>query len=181
MFIKDTEKGTYRSEKMNKKILITILGLVMLTTIVSFAKAEVNVSIEVKDDNPGNNIAGQIVPINTVACVYGHYEELDGSLPSIALIEVFYDDGSGWEKKATLFFGVVNDGDTIIAEPYTLTEFGAYQFSLKSFFNHDPPQVTATVYTGTQFVIPEPGTIAGLMMALAAFGFLATKRMTRTK
>lgn len=166
---------------MNKKILITILGLVILTTIVSIAKAQVNVSIEVKDSNPGNDIVGQTVPINTVACAYGHYQDLDGSSPSIALMEVLYNDGSGWEKKATLFFGIVNDGDTITAEPYTLTEFGTYQFSLKCFYNHDPPQAVATVSTAAQFVVPEPGTIAGLIMALTAFGFLAAKRIPRAK
>jgi len=167
---------------MNKKISIAILGLIMFAAVVGVAEAEIEARVEVKDFN-GNVIGGETVPPDTVAYVYGTYEDLGGNAAASALMIVRYDDGSGWEERATLFAGAVNDGETII-RTYTMTERGDYQFiwrcqkegSGTSGISISCTQEVALDYV-FMFVIPEPGTIAGLIMALSAFGLLAVKRI----
>jgi len=156
----------------------------MFAAIIGIAKADIKASIEVKDSNPGNSIDGQTVPVNTVAYVFGHYEDLSGNTPASAIMEVYFDDGSGWAYRATLFSGTVNDGETII-EPYTMTELGYYEFrwtcekagagtsGMSIFCRQERAQARTTV----QLVIPEPGTLAGLIMALSALAFLAVKEL----
>lgn len=176
---------------MNRKIAVTVLGLMALATFIGIAKAQIIASITVKDSG-GNDISGGTVLINTIAYVYGHYEDLIGSVPASALMEVYYDDGTGWKHKATLFAGSVTDGGTIV-KTYTMTELGTYEFRWtcvvtgtssagaseagRSGVGTFCVQERAMARTKIQLVIPEPGTLAGLAMALAAFGFLAVKRM----
>ena len=170
---------------MNKKISIAILGLIMFAAVVGIAKAQIEAQIEVKDFN-GNIISGETVLPGTVAHVYGTYEDLNGNAQASALMIVRYDDGSGWEERATLFTGTVNDGETI-ERTYTMTEHGDYQFIWRcqkegagtSGISISCTQEVALDHVSL-FVIPEPGTIAGLIMALSAFGLLAVKRI-RTK
>lgn len=185
MFIKHLAKGTYRGRKMNKKISIAILALIMFAAIVGIAKAQIEARIEIKDSG-GNIISDQTVPPSTVAYVYGTYVDKAGDAPASALMEVYYDYGSGWEYRATLFTGMVNDGETI-ERTYTMTEHGHYQFRWRcqkegtstSKITISCTQQVSMDWAGV-FVIPEPATLAGLLMALSAFGLLAVKR-TRTK
>jgi len=165
---------------MNKKICIAILGLIMFAAIIGITKAQIDASIEVKDSGD-NSISGGTVLPGTVAYVYGTYVDLDGNAPASALMVVRYDDGSGWDVPVTLFDGTVNDGQTIV-RTYTMTEYGNYQFIWRC---EAPSGVSekcgeVAIDYGLTFVIPEPGTIAGLIMALSAFGLLAVKRI-RTK
>ena len=170
---------------MKEKISILLIGLIMFVVVVGVAKAEIEARIEVKDFN-GNIIGGETVPHNTVAYVYGTYKDLDGNAPASALMVVRYDDGSGWEERATLFEGTVNDGETI-ERTYTMIEHGDYQFVWRcqkegagtSGMSISCTREVALDYV-LMFVIPEPGTIAGLIMALSAFGLLAVKKI-RTK
>ena len=172
---------------MSKKILITILALIMFATFISVAKATIEASIEIKDSG-GNIISGTDVLPGTVAYVNGTYEDLDGNAPASASMKVYYDDdlssGPGWQFRETLFTGTVNDGQSIV-KTYTMTELGYYQFRWRC-------EVAGTSGLSilcvlevdlalTQvLVIPEPGTLAGLITALSAFGLLAVKRI-RTK
>lgn len=173
---------------MNRRIVIAVLGLVIVSTLIGIAHAQIKASITAKDSN-GNVISGGTVPINTVAYVYGYYEDLIASSPTTALMEVYYDDGTGWKYKAILFSGSVGDGETIV-RTYTMTQLGYYEFrwtcetvrtsETGSTVGTFCTQERALARTTVQLVIPEPATIAGLAIALAAFGFLAVKR-TRLK
>jgi hypothetical protein len=179
------KKEYIEGRKMNKKISIAILALIMFAAVVGIAKAQIEAQIEIKDSG-GNIISDESVPYNTVAYVYGTYVDNGGDVPASALMEAYYDDGSGWEYRATLFTGMVNDGETIV-RTYTMTEHGHYQFRWRcrkegagtSGLSISCTQQVSMDWGGV-FVIPEPATIAGLLMALSAFGLLAVKR-TRAK
>jgi hypothetical protein len=140
------------------------------------------VSIEVKDSN-GNDVAGKTVPVNTIVNLYGYYEDLSGTSQAEAKMDVYFDpNGSGFNYKGTLFSDVVNDGDTVI-KPYTLTELGTYEFRWTC-TKSDPGSSSGTfcsveraqARTIIQLVVPEPGTMAIVVMALSTVSFLAIKR-----
>lgn len=172
---------------MGKKIWIAVLALIMLAAIIGVAKATINAKIEITD-SVGNIISDTSVPPGTVAYVNGTYIDLSGSRQASASMTVYYDDdlssGPDWQFKETLFSGTVNDGQSIV-ETYTMTELGYYQFrwrcevigtsGLSILCRQEVGLALAQV-----FVIPEPGTLAGLITALSAFGLLAVKRI-RTK
>lgn len=170
---------------MTKKILIAILALTMFAAIISIAKAQLKAQIEIKD-SIGNIISGTDVPPNTVAYVNGTYEDLEGNAPATALMQVYYDNDltsdPGWQFKEELFSGTINDGDSII-RTYNMTEFGYYQFRWRCTKESGTSGMSILCVRevgldlGQVFVIPEPGTLAGLIMALSAFGFLAVKRI----
>jgi len=172
---------------MNKKILIAILALVMFAAIIGIAKAQLEVQIEVKDFN-GNNIDGETVFPNTVAYLNGTYKDLKGDAPASALMQVYYDDDLStldWQFRETLFNDTVNDGQSI-ERNYTMTELGYYQFRWRCAKESGTSEMSILcvqevgIDLGLTTVIPEPGTLAGLIMALSAFGVLAVKRI-RTK
>jgi hypothetical protein len=165
---------------MNKKILITIIALAMVAAFISTAKAQIKATITVKDSK-GNVISGGTVHINTVAYVYGHYEDLAGHSPASGQMDVYFDDGLGLNYKATIWSGNLNDGGTVM-RTYTMSELGTYEFRMTCQIG--TPETLGTLRctervqarTTIQLVVPEPGTLAGLAMALAAFGFLAVKK-----
>jgi hypothetical protein len=164
---------------MHKKLVLTALGLMMLATFIGIARAQIDVTITLTDAS--NTSIGSTVPVGTIVYVHGFYSN-QGS-PADGLMEVYYNNG---QTKETLYSGSVNSGQTI-TESYTLTKEGSYEF-----------RWTCTVEVGTSgfgaqciikrgFVtvqiltlqVPEPGTLAGLIMALSAFGLLAIKKAKR--
>jgi len=155
----DSRKG----EDLTKKIVISLLGLMMFAAIVGIAKAQIEAQIEIKDSG-GNIISNESVPTTTVAYVYGTYVDKGGDAPASALMEVFHDGGSGWEYRATLYTGTINDGETIV-KTYTMTEPGHYQFRLRcqkvgtgaSKITISCTQQVALDHV-SMFVVPEPGT-----------------------
>jgi len=173
---------------MNKKISIAILALIMFAAFIGIAKAQIKAQIEIKDS--GDNIISDthVLP-GTVAYVHGTYEDLSGNVPASALMQVYFDDdltsGPGWQLKEELFSGPVNDGDTV-TRTYTMTELGFYQFRWRCIKEAGTSGMSILCVRevgldlGQVFVIPEPGTLAGLITALSAFGLLALKRI-RTK
>ena len=169
---------------MGKKIVIAVLALIMFAAIIGIAKARIEASIVVKDSS--GNILETVSP-GTVAHVYGTYNDLDGNAPASASMQVWFDDdpssGTGWQSRATLFSDQVNDGETI-ERTYTMMERGYYQFRWKCAKEAAGTSGISILCTqevaltlAQVFVIPEPGTLAGLIMALSAFGFLAVKRI----
>jgi hypothetical protein len=167
---------------MNKKLVLTALGLMMLATFISIAKAQIIASVQIKDFN-GNLINEQTVPIGTTAYAYGYYEDQIGNKPATATMQVYFSiDGISFVLKATIFSGTVNDGENKSAGTYTMTELGFYQFRWTCEIQNGGfwCQETAQARTKIQLAIPEPATIAGLLMALSAFGLLAFKK-TRSK
>jgi hypothetical protein len=167
---------------MNKKIFISVLGLLMLAAIVGTAKAQITASVEIKDSS-NNLINGQTVPIGTTAYAYGYYEDLAGIKSATATMQVYFStDGSTWVPKGTIFSGTVSDGETKFAGTYTMNELGFYEFRWTCQTIGTSVQCTerAQARTRIQLIIPEPATIAGLLMALLAFGLLAFKK-TRSK
>jgi hypothetical protein len=179
------QRKLWKGENMNKKTLIPIFTLAILAASIATANAKIACSIQVKDIN-GNNISGGTVNINTVAYVSGHYEDQDGNSPANAVMEVYYNDGTGLKLEATLFTGNINDGDTITGTPFTLSKLGQYEFrwSCQKGTPGTPDGTSCSertqARTTIQLVVPEPATIVGLLMALSAFGILAFKR-TRMK
>lgn len=172
---------------MNKKILITILALIMFAAIIGIAKAQLEVQIEVKDSN-GNSIDGETVFPNTVAYVNGTYKDLKGDAPASALMQVYYDDDLStpdWKLKETLFNDTVKNGQNI-ERNYTMTELGYYQFRWRCTKESGASELSILCVGEVGFksalvhAVPEPGTLAGLITALSAFGLLAVKRI-RTK
>jgi ketol-acid reductoisomerase len=167
---------------MNKKIFIPILGLLMLVAIVGTAKAQIIASVKIRDSS-NDLLNEQTVLIGTTAYAYGYYEDQIGNKPATAKMEVYYSmDGVSFTKKAEIFSGTVNDGETKSAGTYTMNELGFYQFRWTCEIQDGEfwCQETAQARTKIQLVIPEPATIVGLLMALSAFGLLAFKK-TRSK
>lgn len=167
---------------MNKKILILILGLLAFSLIVGTAQAQITVSVEIRDS--GNNIINnKAVKINTVAYAYGHYEDTLGNAQATASMAVYYSiDNVTFTKEAVIFNGTINDGDTILAGNYTMNKIGFYQFrwTCQIIGRSTWCQERAQARTHIQLVVPEPATIAGIIMAFTAFGLLALKK-TRKK
>lgn len=183
MFIKHPDKKHIEGKiSMNKKIFIPMLGFLMLVAIVGTAKAQIIASVEIRDSS-NNLINDQTVLIGTTAYAYGYYEDQIGNKPATATMQVYFsNDGSIFTWKATIFSGTVNDGENKSAGTYTMTDLGFYQFRWSCEIQGGGPwcQETAQARTRIQLVIPEPATIAGLLMALSAFGLLAFKK-TRSK
>jgi hypothetical protein len=164
---------------MKKKMLIMPIALAMLALFIAAANAQITCSVQVKDSN-GNVISGGSVPINTVTYIYGHYEDLGGNSQANAVMEVYYNDGSGLKLEATLFTGNINDGATI-TQTFTMSKLGTYEFRWSCQLGTSQScQERTQARTTIQLVVPEPAAIVGLLMALSAFGILAFKR-TRTK
>lgn len=169
---------------MNKKIMsiVAMVAVVAFAALAGTAKAQIAISIELKDSH-GNNIVNSTVPINTVAHVHGYYEDKSGSVAATGIMDVYYDAGSGvLVHKQTLYNGPVNDGETII-RTYKMTQPGSYEFRWTctkpvsgSGSSIQCIDQRALVEARVTLVIPEPGTIAGLIMALSAFGLLAIRK-----
>jgi hypothetical protein len=165
-------------------IFALALAMFVALAFASVARAQIKGSIQVKDSE-SNIINGGTVYINTVAYVHGHYEDLGGNAQASGLMEVYYNDGSGLALEATLYSGTVDDEATI-TQTFTMSKLGTYEFrwtcqvgqpgTLGLLRCDEKTQARTTI----QLVVPEPGTLAGLGMALAALGFLAVKR-TRLK
>jgi len=176
---------------MDKKIYIAILGLTIIAMIfpVDVVKANIKVSIEVKDSDGNIIVDNQTVPINTVVYVYGYYEDKDGDAPASALMEVYYKVGSNWVYEATLYDGIVEDGETIMGDPYTLSKVGLYQFRwtcTKGGPGTSTPiccvQERAQARTRIELLIPEPGTLAaGVIIAVSILAFLAIRKKKGVK
>lgn len=164
---------------MNRKISMATLTLVVFALAMGVANAQIYAELELKDAG-GNNLNGETVLLGTVVHVYTTYN-LAGS-SALSTLGVYHDDGSGLTHEKTLYNGLVNDGQTI-EETFTVTEHGTYQFELmcEKINGEGSIKCEERVRVIAQtFVVPEPGTIAGLMMALSAFGLLAFKKL-RTK
>jgi hypothetical protein len=161
---------------MNKKILFALFGMMMMAVFIGIAKAQINVTVTLTDAS-NNSISGT-VPAGTIVYVHGFYS--DQGSPANGLMEVYYNNG---QTKETLYSGNVNSGQTI-TESYTLTKAGSYEFRWTCTVGASASALGAQCIIKSGFVtvsivtlpVPEPGTLAGLMMALSAFGLLAIKK-----
>jgi hypothetical protein len=161
--------------KSNVLILILVVTLVAATAIA--VKAQIDPTIEVRDLS-NNVLNGQTVNLNKIVII--HCEYIDAAHPSsTGYIDVFLDQGSGFNYLGNLWTGPVNSGQWIQSPQYTLSQMGTYKFtwSVQALqTNGGPCSETAQVGTTLRLVVPEPATLAGLVMALSAFGFLAVRR-----
>jgi len=173
---------------MNKKIVLALFGLLILAAFAGVAKAQINVTITLTDAS--NNAIGSTVPIGTTIYAHGFYQDLSTNTPAAAVLEVDYNS-TGPTTITTLYSGTVTSGQTI-TEPYTLTAPGTYLFKwtctqgagagASSDSSFQPQCIIKVGYvTATTVVLPTPeaGPLAGLIMALAAFGLLAYKKGKR--
>jgi hypothetical protein len=168
---------------MNKKILVATLGIIVFAMLISVARAAITVWIDVRDSN-GVSVKNATLDLNTVVTVHGYYEDNNGRLPATAKMEVYFDDGTGKTLDTILYFGNVNSGTEIIRS-YTMTKIGTYEFkwectkggsTIKTASFSTQCRIEKGLDLTSVFVVPEPATIAGLLMALTAFGLLAYKR-----
>ncbi|MGA3193100.1 MAG: PEP-CTERM sorting domain-containing protein [Candidatus Bathyarchaeia archaeon] len=174
---------------MKKKILLATLGLMISAILIGVARAQINVTITLTD--AGNNSIPSTVPIGTTVYVHGFYQDISDGASAKALMEVYYDNGSGLTSKTTLYSGSIDSGQTITRST-TLTQPGSYEFRWTCTQIVIADSLGNTGF-GTQCVVkrgfitvtlvtlpvPEPGTFAGLIMALSAFGLLAVKKAKR--
>jgi len=162
---------------MKPNVVILILVAVLIAVTASAAKAQIDPSIEVKDLS-NNVLNGQTVNLNTIVVIYCEY--IDATHPtSTGYIDVFLDQGSGFNYLGNIWTGPVNSGQFIQSPNYTLSQMGTYKFtwSVQALqTNGGPCPETAQVGTTLRLVVPEPATIAGLAMGLSAFGLLALKK-----
>lgn len=162
---------------MKPKVVILILLAALVAVTASAAKAQIDPSIEVKDLS-NNVLNGQTVNLNTIVVIYCEY--IDAAHPtSTGYIDVFLDQGSGFNYLGNIWTGPVNSGQIIQSPQYTLSQMGTYKFtwSVQALQTSGGPcPETAQVGTTLRLVVPEPATVAGLAMGLLAFGILAVKR-----
>lgn len=168
---------------MDKKIILTVFTIIMATMFISSAQAQINLTLTVTD--AGGNSLGNTVPINTIVHVHAYYADAGTSAPATGVLAVYYNSAS--TPTATLYDGQVTSGQTI-TQTYNLTKTGNYEFrwtctETTADTNDVALQCVTrrglTSYPLTVFSTPEPGTIAGLIMALSAFGLLALKKAKR--
>jgi len=167
---------------MNRKIFLAILGIIIFAVAIPVARAQLTVTIDVKDSN-GNSLKDATVALNTAVTVHGYYKDNNGDKSAFAKMQVYFDDGTGKKLQATLYSGYVSSGNTII-KPFTMTKQGTYEFRWDC--TKQGSTTTATFSTlcriergvthAIVLVVPEPATIAGLLMALSAFGLFAIKK-----
>lgn len=169
---------------MRNKTLTLTLTLFTLALIIGIAHAQIQATIEVKDTN-GNNIDGQTVPIGTTVTVIATYTD-DQNAPAQAIMQVYYN-GTGLNTTETLFIATVTSGSTT-TKTYQLTRLGTYEFrwTVAKQPAYATPQTTNNALciqqralartTVNAFQVPEPATIAGLIMAISALGIFAIKR-----
>ena len=162
---------------MKPNVVMLILVAVLVAVTVSAAKAQIDPSIVVKDLS-NNVLNGQTVNLNTIVVIYCDY--VDPAYPSTTgYIDVFLDQGSGFNYIGNIWTGPVNSGQIIQSPQYTLSQMGTYKFtwSIQAHQTEGGPcPETAQVGTTVRLVVPEPATVAGLAMGLSAFGLLAIKK-----
>jgi hypothetical protein len=169
---------------MKNKTVTLIFTLIAFAAVIGIAQAQIHGAIEVKD-SIGNKIDGQTVPIGTTVYVYGTYTDDQGA-PAAALMEVYYN-GTGPNTHETLYSGIVPSGSTT-TKTYQLTKLGTYEFkwTVTKQLASASTQGIAGAYciqqralartTVDAFHVPEPATIAGLIMGLSALGLVAIKK-----
>jgi hypothetical protein len=165
---------------MNKKILLTVFAIIAAAAFISAAQAQINITITVTD--AGGHSIGSSIPVNTIIYVHAFYSDIITKASATGVLEVYYNGAA--TPTATLYNGKITSGQTII-ETYNLTKTGTYK--LKWTCTEDVTDTNGaaiqciterglTSISLTVFEAPEPGTIAGLIMALSAFGLLAAKK-----
>jgi hypothetical protein len=165
---------------MNKRIILTVFAILMAAAFISAAQAQINLTITVTD--AGGNSLGNTVPINTIVYIHAYYADAGTGAPATGVLAAYYNNAS--TPTATLYNGQVTSGQTI-TQTYNLTKTGNYEFRWTCTETTADTNGVAlqcvtrrglTSYPLIVLPVPEPGTIAGLIMALSAFGLLAIKK-----
>jgi hypothetical protein len=163
---------------MNKRILLTVFTIIAAAAFISAAQAQINLTITITD--AGGISLGNTVPINTIVYVHAYYADAGTGAPAAGVLTVYYNGAA--TPTATLYNGQVASGQTI-TQTYNLTKTGNYEFRwtcTETIANGAALQCITrrglTSYPLLVLPVPEPGTIAGLIMALSAFGLLAIKK-----
>jgi hypothetical protein len=165
---------------MDKRIILTVFAILMAAAFISAAQAQINLTITVT--NAGGTSLGNTVPLNTIVYVHAYYADAGTGAPATGVLTVYYNNAP--TPTATLYNGIVTSGQTI-TKTYNLTKTGNYEFTwtcteAAAGTNGAALQCIIrrglTSYPLTVLPLPEPGTIAGLIMALSAFGLLAIKK-----
>ena len=153
-------------------LFLSILILLLMPLAIAFAERKVGVSLTVTDIN-GQPLPDP-VPIGITAYAHGYYEDLTGQDRSaIGWLLVYYkpsEDG-GWQGPTWLFSGTVASGSTT-TRSHKLEGLGDYKFVWivfgEIFFR--------IVHTRIGPVLPEPATLLGLLVSLAALGIVFSRK-----
>ena len=160
---------------MKRKLYMFALAVVMLAISASVVHAGVNISLDITSN--GVSIKNESIPLNTHANVTITYSNTNGQ-SSNGTLNVFYKShpNNSWTFKQTLFEGPTPNGFTEDV-PYTFVTPGYFKFewTVERTINEDK-----MVHVKVGPVLPEPGTLAGLAISVAAVGlFFAKKRLTK--
>jgi len=160
---------------MNRKLCIFTLALVFLAFSIGSVQAAVNTSIAVTSN--GNDIENKSPPLNTQADVTVHYSNTNGK-SAVGILVVWYRPGSSgtWKPLQILLMKMMPSPYEQTVQ-YTFKKPGYYKFTWTVLKNVCE---TKTVCAKVGPVLPEPGTLAGLAISVAAVGlFFAKKRLTK--
>lgn len=165
---------------MNKKIILTVFTIIMAAAFISAAQAQINLTLTVTD--AGGNSLGSSIPVNTIIYAHAFYSDLTTKASATGVLAVYYNGAA--TPTATLYNGKITSGQTI-TETYNLTKTGTYTLKwtcTEGVTDANGAAIQCIIQRGLTsislqvFPLPEPGTIAGLIMALSAFGLLAAKK-----
>ena len=161
---------------MNRKLYHSILTLVLLAFTISAVQAKIDLGLAVFSN--GNNIEGQTVPLSTKANITVSYDNTNGK-SAAGILFVWYRNSpiGSWAPKEVLFVKVSMPSGFTKTVQYTFRLPGYYKFTwtvLRTVCE------SKTVCAKVGPVLPEPGTLAGLAISVAAVGlFFAKKRLTK--
>jgi len=154
---------------MNRKLCIFTLALVFLAFSIGSVQAAINISITVTPNGT--------VPLNTTSDVTVHYDNTNGK-SAVGILVVWYRPGSSgtWKPLQILLMKMMPSPYDHTVQ-YTFKKPGYYKFTWTVLKNVCE---TKTVCAKVGPVLPEPGTLAGLAISVAAVGlFFAKKRLTK--
>jgi hypothetical protein len=154
---------------MNRKLCIFTLALVFLAFSIGSVQAAINMPVTVTPNGT--------VPLNTTSDVTVHYDNTNGK-SAVGILVVWYRPGSSgtWKPLQILLMKMMPSPYEQTVQ-YTFKKPGYYKFTWTVLKNVCE---TKTVCAKVGPVLPEPGTLAGLAISVAAVGlFFAKKRLTK--
>lgn len=157
---------------MNRKLCLLALAIVILAASAGVVQASINLSISVISN--GVNLETQSsVPLNTLANVTVYYSNTNHQSAFGVLVAWYRASSSGsWKPQAVLLFKAVNSGET----DRVLYRFQKPGYCRFTWTVLGQACQTRTIRASVGPVLPEPATLAGLAVSIAALGLVFTKK-----
>jgi len=150
---------------VNRKLCLLTLAIVLLAVSIGSVQASINISITVTPNGT--------VPLNTTSDVTVHYDSTNNK-PAAGILIVWYrpNPSGSWTPKEMLLAKIMTSPYEHTVQ-YTFKKPGYYKFTWTVLKNICE---TKTVCAKVGPVLPEPGTLAGLALSVAALGLVFTKK-----